>query len=212
MASDIKKVKRATSRKSFSASERDAIIQAFENNTYTSSYAPITHSYYASFVKFLFMTGARPEEAIALQWRHIAADCSKIHFKEALPSDTGIRGETKTRKQRVFPCNAKLQAFLLSIKSESATSKDLVFPAPRGRVLDSHNFLNRIWKPVLEGLVKAGKVDEYLPVYNIRHTFITLALEHGLEAKDVAPLVGNSPEVIYRHYAGNKRQLVVPEF
>jgi len=25
-------------------------------------------------------------------------------------------------------------------------------------------------------------------------------------------LVGNSPEVIYRHYAGNKRELFVPEF
>lgn len=37
MACDIKKVRRATSRKSFSASERDAIIQAFENNTYIMS-------------------------------------------------------------------------------------------------------------------------------------------------------------------------------
>jgi integrase len=34
----------------------------------------------------------------------------------------------------------------------------------------------------------------------------------GLDVKDVARLVGNSPEVIYRHYAGNKRDLFVPEF
>ena len=43
---------------------------------------------------------------------------------------------------------------------------------------------------------------EYRKPYQTRHTFITLALDNGLDAKDVARLVGNSPEVIYKHYAG----------
>lgn len=45
----------------------------------------------------------------------------------------------------------------------------------------------------------------------MRHTFITLALESGMDAKDVAALVGNSAEVIYKHYASAKRQLELPE-
>jgi len=53
---------------------------------------------------------------------------------------------------------------------------------------------------------------EYRKPYQTRHTFITLALENRMEVKDVAKLVGNSPEVIYRHYAGYMRQLTVPEF
>lgn len=212
MASDIKKTVRDTSREPFSWEERDAIIAAFENNSFCSKFAPIPHSYYAPYVKFLFITGCRPEEAIALQWKHISADCLRIQFKEAIPSDTGIRGQTKTGKTRVFPCNPKLQEFLGSIKPESPLPNDLVFPGSRGQVIDSHNFLNRVWKPVVEGLVKAGKVEKYLPQYNIRHTFITLAVENGLDAKDVARLVGNSPEIIYRHYAGIKRELSVPEF
>lgn len=212
MAGDIKKTVRDSSRNPFTAQERDAIITAFENNTYSSKFAPVSHSYYAPYVRFLFMTGARPEEAIALKWKHISADCLKIQFKEALPSDTGILGETKTRKVRTFPCNASLSEFLKSIKPENIQPENLVFPARGGKVIDSHNFLNRIWKPVVESLVKAGKVERYLPQYNIRHTFITLALENGLDAKDVARLVGNSPEIIYKHYAGNKRELFVPEF
>jgi integrase len=212
MASDIKRTVRDTSREPFSWEERDAIIAAFENNTFCSKFAPIPHSYYAPYVKFLFITGCRPEEAIALQWKHISVDCSRIQFKEAIPSDTGIRGQTKTGKTRTFPCNSKLQEFLGSIKPESPLFNDLVFPGSRGQVIDSHNFLNRVWKPVVEGLVKAGKVEKYLPQYNIRHTFITLAVENGLDAKDVARLVGNSPEIIYRHYAGIKRELSVPEF
>ena len=118
----------------------------------------------------------------------------------------------KTGKARFFPCNGSLQNLLLSLRPEKPSPKQLVFPGPRGRVLDTHNFLNRVWKPVVESLVKAGKVEKYLPQYHIRHTFITLTLEHGLDAKDVAHLVGNSPEIIYRHYAGKKRELIVPEF
>lgn len=196
--------------------EKEAIIAAFENNTFSPKFTSTPHSFYAPYVKFLFMTGCRPEEAIpsvsfanALQWKHIATDCLKIQFKEAVPSDTGIRGDTKTRKTRAFPCNPRLQAFLQSIRPEKPSPDDLVLPSRRGQVIDSHNFLNRFWKPVVEGLVKAGKVEKYLPQYNIRHTFITLALENGIDPKDVACLVGNSPEVIYKFYAGKKRELFV---
>lgn len=52
----------------------------------------------------------------------------------------------------------------------------------------------------------------YLKQYQKRHAFITLALENGLDAKDVAWLVGNSLEITYRHYADNKQELFVPEF
>jgi len=192
MASDIKKTKRDTSRAPFSSEERNAIIEAFEKNTYSSKFTPAPHSYYAPYVKFLFLTGARPEEAIALKWKHISPDCPRIQFKEAIPSDTGIQGETKTGRARTFPCNLKLQAFLQEIKPENPLPDNFVFPALRGKAIDSHNFLNRVWRPVVESLVKAGKVEQYLPQYNIRHTFITLALENGLDAKDVARLVGNS--------------------
>lgn len=67
MAGDIKKTVRDSSRNPFSAQERDTIITAFENNTYSSKFAPGSHSYYVPYVRFLFMTGARPEKAIALK-------------------------------------------------------------------------------------------------------------------------------------------------
>ena len=57
-----------------------------------------------------------------------------------------------------------------------------------------------------------GDVREYLPLKYCRHTFITLALEAGIEVKDVAALVGNSPDVISRHYAARKPISELPEF
>lgn len=186
----------------FSLAERDKIIQAFRCDRYYKFYAPL--------VEFLFNTGARPSEAIALQWKHITSDLKSISFEQAVTvSEKGlaVKQGLKTQEKRKFPCNAKVQAILRNIKPENALPDDLLFPSPEGKYINFHNFRNRAWKTILEGLDIT-----YRKPYQIRHTFITLALENGLDAKDVSRLVGNSLEVIYRHYAGNKRELFVPEF
>lgn len=211
MATEIQSKKCSkTSRMSFTKEEKDAIIKAFENNTYSSKFAPVSHSYYAPYVKFLFLTGCRPEEAIALKWKHIQVNI--IVFSEAVATDLKIRKNTKTDVIRWIPINAQLQSLLDGIKPENISPETLVLPAISGRELDAHNFLNRVWKPVLTNLLKDGKVRHYLPQYNCRHTFITLALEAGVTVPQIAKWVGNSPEVIMKHYADTTRQVQIPEF
>ena len=146
----------------------------------------------------MFHTGCRPEEAIALKWRHIEKD--RVHFCEAVATDVRIRKTTKTAKLRYFPINTELQTILETIKPENCTPDFLVFPAKNGKELDTHNFLNRIWKPIVQRLVKEGKVREYLPQYNCRHTFITLCLEDGIPSRRVADWCGTSVQVIEEHY------------
>jgi integrase len=215
MASQIKPSKSQKSSEEedinpFSVSERDAILKAISDNTFCNKHSGFKHSYYAPFVEFLFMTGCRPSEAIALQWKHISSDLRTINFEQAV-IETGkgrvVREGLKTQKKRRFPCNGKLQNLLQTIKLEDCDPESPVFPGYNGRLLDTRSLRKNVWKPVLAGLN-----IEYRKPYQTRHTFITLALENGLDAKDVARLVGNSPEVIYRHYAGNKRELFVPEF
>lgn len=195
----------------FTLEERDAILQAIETDRFCPNKSAFKHSRYTALVKFLFSTGCRPSEAIALQWKHIASDFKHVSFEQAvIGTDTGrqIRKGLKTQERRRFPCNDLLTALLKSIKPKDATPETLVFPSPEGKPIDLNNFRNRTWKAVLKGLD-----IEYRKLYQTRHTFITHALETGkLDAKDVARLVGNSPEIIYRHYAGNKRELFVPEF
>lgn len=187
----------------FTPEERDQIIRAFEGDRYYAHYAP--------FMSFLFKTGCRPSEAIALQWKHINPDFSLISFEEAIiTSSRGLirRKGLKTQEMRKFPVNATLKALLQATKPEDAQLEDLVFPSPEGKFIDFHNFRNRGWATVIASLPAIA----YRKPYQTRHTFITLALENGLDAKDVARLVGNSPEMIYKHYAGRKRELFVPEF
>lgn len=198
----------------FTLEEREAILKAFEQ-------AP-KHKHYYNFVRFLFLTGCRTGEAIALQWKHINKDCSIVTFAESYDSQLGIRKDTKTHKVRRFPCNAVLKELLLGMKLErpEAAPDDLMFPSPTGLPISNSKFTNQVWRGCKSGkktykglvtqLVEQGLVESYRPPYNTRHTFITMCLEAGMTAPQVAKLVGNSPEVILRHYCGSTLKFEVP--
>jgi integrase len=53
---------------------------------------------------------------------------------------------------------------------------------------------------VVEVLAREGKIRFYLKPYATRHSFITWQLKAGMTPANVAKLVGNSPEMIYKHY------------
>ncbi|MBD2395679.1 site-specific integrase [Cyanobacterium aponinum FACHB-4101] len=166
----------------FSKHERDRIIQAFANHDH--------YSYYCSFVRFLFLTGCRPSEAVALRWEKV--DGSFILFNESYVE--GVRQDsTKTYSSRRFPINQQLRGLL----NEIPRKNELVFRAKQGGVINLNNFCRRAWHTVIDELG-----IRYRKPYNCRHTFITECLTANIPVATVAYWVGNSPEIIYRHYAG----------
>lgn len=183
----------------FSKDERDRIIQLFESEPRFSHYAP--------FVRFCFYTGCRPSEAIALRWSDVDPDLTRLTFSSAILIAQGGRKRCKglkTQPRREFSCNGQVQKNLADARSR--WDSEIVFPSVTGKPINTSNFRKRQWKAVLEILG-----IEYRKPYQMRHTFITLCLEAGVNPKDLAAWVGNSPEIIYRHYAGRQRGLSVPE-
>jgi len=178
----------------FTQKEREGIIATFRER----------ESFYAPLIEFLFLTGCRPSEAIALRWEHIDAELTQITFCEARVY--GITKGTKTNKSRIFPINPKLRLLLTAIKSGGTRSGDLVFPSKNGLVIDEHNLVRRQWNCTLEGLGINRR-----PLYNCRHTFISSCLEKGVQVQQVAAWVGNSPKTIWEHYAGIITRQEVPE-
>jgi integrase len=189
----------------FTRTERDAIIQAFESHTLYSGYTP--------FIRFLFFTGARPGEAIALQWKHINSKCTEIYFCESFCKQ-GRRVTTKTGVSRKFPCNGQLQEFLLDIRPNKYRRDALVFPSLiDNKEIKINYFTAGIWRSrIVNKLVQERLVQRYRPVYAARSTFITECLEAKVSAQQVAKWVGNSPEIIFQHYAGILSDAEVPEF
>lgn len=184
----------------FSKEERDSIIAAFKANIY--------YKHYANYVQFLFLTGARPSEVIALQWRHISN--KSICFERAVVNSVNglvLKEGLKTQNKRMFPVNAQLLQLLDGMRASlDIKLNDLVFPAPTGGWIDTHNFRNRAWKTILSSLDM-----EYRKPYQTRHTFVTMALEADVSIPQIARWVGNSPQVIMECYAGTIRKVAVPE-
>jgi integrase len=191
----------------FTAAERGRIIEAFERNRYFNYYGPL--------VKFLFATGCRPSEALALQWKHISKDFLNIRLEQGLtPTEEGlgIVEGLKTQRRRNFPCHEQLQELLREMRSIAAANskgkdiqEQLIFPAPKGGFIIWANFERRGWTKILQ------QCDfEFRRPYQMRHTFITLALAVPTPPQDVAKLAGTSTKMIFEHYAGVSRDLRLP--
>jgi integrase len=106
----------------------------------------------------------------------------------------------------MFPCGEGLKVFLESIDPQTINQDAFIFKSPKGKFVDFQNFSVREWKPILRAL----RIEERKP-YQMRHSFITFCIEMGIDAKDISKWVGNSPEIIYKHYAGAKKDLMAPD-
>nr|WP_277874291.1 site-specific integrase [Nodosilinea sp. FACHB-131] len=203
MSADVKVKKAGTEEEEinpFTRDERDQIIAAFKANRY--------YGYYAPLMQFLFFTGCRPSEAIALQWKHIGAKV--ITFRQAVIYDGRrlvLKEGLKTQKLRKFPVNAQLTELLESIKPASADPEALVFPSRESKFIDWHNFANRAWAKVMASLLDI----EYCNPYQTRHTFCSLCREADISSIQIAKWVGNSAQMIDRVYAKPTDHIQVPE-
>lgn len=200
----------------FTKQEMELIIAEFRASNYS--------GYYAQFVEFLFLTGCRPSEAVALRWEDISNDLSKITFSRAIVQVNGVQIEKglKTQEKRTFPCGQRLQYLLQRIKEESREGIDTVFHSPKGKPINLLVFNREHWKGTARAIRSGGgvvtrlaserQIDRYLTQYSTRHTFITLSLQSGIDVATVASWVGNSPEVIYQHYSGKNQSLKSLDF
>lgn len=192
------------SREIFSTAEIKKILAAFR--------ADKKAAFYANYVELLALTGFRPEEAIALTWDDvIASDSGKLSIRVNKAHSKGELQSTKTNERRDFPCNTQLTKFLADLP-KTTNLRNLIFPSLRGGYIDQHNFASRYWLPIVRELAAQKKIKQYLPCYNLRHSFITRLVREQLDVATIAKLVGNSPKMIFDHYLSGNGDLELPEF
>lgn len=198
----------------FSKEEQEAILSAYADHP--------THKRYYHFIQFLLLTGVRPSEAIGLKWKHISRN--QIPITESVVYCQGKplpKDSTKTGRGRTFPINEQLKQLLDEIRPENISPETYLFSLKNNQPINYGNFF-RSWKGlnfnsktyigIVSRLAEKGSIRRYRKPYQCRHTFITQCLELGIPITQVAKWVGNSPEVIMRHYAGIIQKVQVPEF
>lgn len=186
----------------FTATERDQIIETFRTYKH--------YDYHSLMVEFMFFIGCRPCEVIALRWEDVAKDCKSLTFAQtgtrSTTSKTVITAGLKTQTKRKINLNDRLTDVLKRQRARHIDST-YVFPAMKRGCLNWAHFNCHPW---VECLGQLPNVD-YRKPYEMRHTFITLALRSGMPVADIAAIVGNSAGIIYKHYAGVSRDLIVPD-
>lgn len=152
------------------------------------------------------LSGPRPAELRALKWEDLtlpkdgSAGVALIR-RTVSRGRTGppfLRNITKTKKARSVPLLAEV---VVSLKAHRARQneerlklkglyddRDLVFPDARGGIMRRENLSRRHFKPILE---KAG-LPKDVRIYDLRHTFGTLWVESGEDAKLLQRILGHA--------------------
>lgn len=185
------------SREAFTGEERNRILEAFS----------LRSPEHYPFISFCFRTGCRHEEARGLEWEGVLSN--QIHFYQAIACKFTTPTPTKTGENRKFPITPKIRDIL---DKQRGISKRWVFPSITDNPIDPSHLRSRHWVPILDSLKNKGLIDQYLPPKHTRHTFITLSLKSGLQVTDIATLVGNSAETIWKHYAASAKEIKIEDF
>jgi|GEM_PF-3403452 len=152
-------------------------------------------AHFGDFIEFLFGSGARIGEAAGLRGCHISGNGWVVWFGEMM-----VRGQcrpTKNNKSRQIRLTPKLRQLICDRKSQLASPDELIFTSKRGKPIRDGNFLNRVFKPLLQML----EIDYRPPKYT-QHSLISNALEMGVSPLNISQLTGHSPRVLHEHYAG----------
>jgi integrase len=199
--------------RAYTIEERDLIINSFYS-TEKQSFRQL-----AELIEFLFLTGCRPGEAFALQWKHIELDKGWIRFEDAYSSVSKEIKSTKTNVVRIFRLKKKsrLTALLERLKTanKEVSNADLVFTKLNGKrvsldtlagVWDKKYSEGRVYNGIVTALAENGKISCYLKPYSTRHTFISIQAKNGTDLALIADVCGTSVDKIMKHYLQPDKQ------
>lgn len=130
----------------------------------------------SAFVAFLAATGMRPEEARGMAWANVLPEWLKI---------TGNGTGTKNREERLLPISGPLQEILTQLRAIHEARDARMKKKCAGRVFsmqDPRASLRAACKRL--GLA-------HLTLYDMRHYFITWAIESGVDIPTVAKWIGH---------------------
>jgi integrase len=140
-----------------------------------------------TFIVVLIFTGMRPNEALALRWTKVdwRHDIIKVH------DNIGWRGRVGSPKtessERDVEMIGTVRKALQEQRARSELKGDLVFPSASGTPINLDNFRARSWLRIQRRASVRPRT-----IYQCRHTFARLAIEHGDTPQHVAAQLGHA--------------------
>lgn len=156
-----------------------------------------------AFLSFAVLTGMRKSEMLGLEWPEVDFENETVEVKKRLVVDQEngtYKHEDETKREasrRIIAIPSKLSKLLkkykvrqaetrLQLAEEYNDEKDFVFCKPDGNPY----YPSTITRKAKKAILKAGLSSEY-SLHTLRHTFATLQLKAGTEAKTIQEMLGH---------------------
>lgn len=160
---------------------------------------------YAAFFEFVFFSGVRLSEGLALRWDAVDLEKKVAHVKRTVALGEVVE-RTKTGKDRFVLLNERA-LHALEFAREYAerrrkgkgrvTESPYIFPPSKNaEYVQQTSDLHHQWRPVLKELG-----IRYRPPYNCRHTYATICLMSGLNPAFISQQLGHSVQMLLSTYA-----------
>jgi integrase len=139
------------------------------------------------------LTGLRPEEWLALEWRDVDRNAAIVHVRRVYTDGQLKLYGKQERSLRAVPLPLRAAEALAELPTGIGAT--LIFAGKRGRHLNLHNWRRDEWAPALKaaGLAHRGP-------YALRHTYAAFAIAAGVQLFELARFMGTSVEQIDRTY------------
>ncbi|MCO8160942.1 site-specific integrase [Pseudomonas sp. 21LCFQ010] len=160
---------------------------------------------YAAYFEFVFFTGMRLSEALALRWDAVDEVARVAHVKRTVALGIVVE-RTKTGTDRTVLLNERALHALAFARQyaqrrlagkSSITELPYVFPPSKGsEYVKQTSDIHHQWRPTLRNLG-----IRYRRPYNCRHTYATICLMSGLNPAFIAQQLGHSVQMLLSTYA-----------
>jgi integrase len=142
---------------------------------------------YGNLVQLAALTGLRQGELFALRDRSLDLDAMTVQVEHGAYRGELVPVKTRASRRRVDLSSTAAHVLRRQLLARKPNERGLVFPSPRGEILNDDNFRHRVFRPAVRRSRLAG-----LRFHDLRHTYAALMVAAGAHPKYLQAQMGHS--------------------
>ncbi len=142
---------------------------------------------YGNLVLLAALTGLRQGELFALRDRNVNLDALALQVEHGAYQGELVPAKTRASRRRVDLSSTAARAIRRQLLARKPNDLGLVFPSPRGALLNDDNFRHRVFRPAVR---RSGLMG--FRFHDLRHTYAALMVAAGAHPKYLQAQMGHS--------------------
>ena len=142
---------------------------------------------YGNLVQLAALTGLRQGELFALRDRNLDLEAMTVQVEHGAYEGELVPLKTRASPRRVDLSSTAARFLRRQLLARTPNERRLVFPSPRGEILNDDNFRHRVFGPAVRRTRLTG-----LRFHDLRHTYAALMVAAGAHPKYLQAQMGHS--------------------